>query len=168
MRRIALLAVLAITVAAGSGHTDGPKDLTKVIVPDDRATALQVLKDWTTARGFDCELRKDHLVFKRPGLVLNIYPIVNKEGLDRLRVMAFYQPKEEYKGSKELEQVAMKVNRAQNFLQVWVNDDGEFVAGSNLTFYDELTPRLFDAFMDTFAQAVKTFILPDEVVKLLK
>ena len=42
------------------------------------------------------------------------------------------------------------------------------VTASNLTFYDELTAREFDAFLDLFSQVVKMHILTEEAVKMLK
>ena len=40
--------------------------------------------------------------------------------------------------------------------------------GSSLTFYDELTARHFDAFVDAFAQIVKKYGLTEEALKMLK
>ncbi|MBV8078617.1 MAG: hypothetical protein JO284_19575, partial [Planctomycetaceae bacterium] len=79
-----------------------------------------------------------------------------------------YSPKKEYKGSKEFEQLAVKLNRSQNFLQVYVDDNGDLEAVSNLTFYDELSARVFDSFVDDFTEAVKKYVLTDEALKMLQ
>jgi hypothetical protein len=168
MRRLLLAGALAITVLTPWGLAEDRKDLTRVIVPDKKEDAIKVLKEWLEARGIAFELRKEIFLLRRGGVLMNITPIVHKGELDRLRVIAFYSPKAEFKGAKELDQLAVKLNRSQNFLQVWLDNDGDLLAGSNLTFFDELSARHFDAFIDAFAQIVKTHVLTPEAVKMLK
>jgi len=168
MRRIALMAVLIIMVAAAGLAAQELKDLTRVIVPDETDAALQTLKEWLGNRGFEIEARGRLLVMRRGGILMNLKPIVYKGELDRIRVIALYNPKEQYKGSKDLEELALKLNRSQNFLQVFVDDHGDMCAASNLTFYDELTARVFDAFVDLFAVAVRKHILTEETLKMVK
>ena len=168
MRRMAFLPVLALTVIAIGAFAQESKDLTRVVIPDDKEAALGVLKEWLGARGFEVEPRQGLVLMRRGGVLMNLIPIVHKGELDRIRVIVFYNPKEEHKGSKEFEQLAVKLNRSQNFLQIFVDDDGDLGAASNLTFYDELTARVFDAFVDAFAQIVKKYVLTEEALKMLK
>ena len=168
MRRIALLAALALTVAAGGTVAEGRRDLTRVVVPDKQEDALRVLKEWLGARGLEVEGHKGFLVLPRGGLPINLVPIVGKGELDWIRAYVIYPPQDKYKGSKEFEQLAAKLNRAQNFLKVFVSDQGDLVVASNLTFYDELTARVFDAFVEAFVQVVKRHILTEEARKMLK
>jgi hypothetical protein len=168
MTRLLMVAALTITILTPCGLAQERKDLTRVVVPDKKEDAIKVLKEWLEARGIDFELRKETFVLKRGGVLMNFTPIVHKGELDRLRVMAFYNAKPEFKGTKEFEQLAVKLNRAQNFLQVWIDDDGDLGAGSNLTFFDELSAHVFDAFIDAFAQIVKQHVLTPEAVKMLK
>src|ERR1700730_16737574 len=144
MKRIALPALLAFAVATGRVHANEAKDLTRVAIPDDQAAATHILKDWLCARGYDCQLNKETLVFRR-GLLINVLPIIFKGELDRLRVTVLYEPKDEFKASADLAHIVEKANRSQNFLQVCICDDGRLMLGSNVTFYDELTAREFDA-----------------------
>lgn len=166
MGRFALLVVLTVTV--GTSFGDERKDLTRVAVPDDRDKALKVIKEWLDQRGIDVEARKGALVMNKGGVLMNITPLVFSKELDRLRVFAFYHPKDEYKGKKEFEERTTKMNKAQNFLQVFTNDDGDLAIGSNLTFYDELTARHFDAFIDLYVETLKRYVLTEETVKMLK
>jgi hypothetical protein len=168
MRRIALLAALALTIPADRAFAEDRRDLTRVVVPDKQEDALRTLKEWLGARGLEVEAHKGLLVMRRGGVLMNLRPVVTKGELDWIRVFAIYSPEDKYKGSKELEQLAVKLNRSQSFLQVFVSDQGDLVAASNLTFYDELTARVFDAFLDAFAQIVKKHILTDEARKILK
>ncbi|MBV8229942.1 MAG: hypothetical protein JO329_08165 [Planctomycetaceae bacterium] len=168
MRRIAFPAVLAIMVAAGGASAEGREDLTRVVVPDDEEAALLVLKEWLGKRGFEVEAPKGSLVMKRERISMSLVPIVENGGLDLIRVNAGYSPKKEYKGSKEFEQLAVKLNRSQHFLQVYVDDDGNLEAVSNLTFYDELSARVFDSFEDLFIEVVKKYVLTDEALKMLQ
>ena len=168
MRRIAFPAVLAIMVAAGGASAEGREDLTRVVVPDNKEAALLVLKEWLGKRGFEVEARVGLLVMKRERILMNLIPIVEEGGLDLIRVSNVYSPKKEYKGSKEFEQLAVKLNRSQNFLQVYVDDDGNLEAVSNLTFYDELSARVFDSFEDLFIEVVKKYVLTDEALKMLQ
>lgn len=168
MNRFALLAILAASVATAATFSDDTKNVTRVTIPDDKEAALQVLQEWLAARGIEVEARKGVLLMRRGGVLQNLIPLVYKGELDRIRVIAFYSAKPEFKGTKELEQLAVKLNRTQNLLQVFVDDEGDLAAGSNLTFYDELTAREFDAFADLFAQIVKGHVLSEEARKMLK
>jgi hypothetical protein len=168
MRRIALLAALALAAAAAVASAEDRRDLSRVVLPDKQEEALRALKEWIEARGITVETHKDLLVLRRGGVTMNVAPVVNKGELDWLRVFAIYAPRDKYKGAKELEQLAVKLNRSQNFLKVFVSSEGNLVALGNLTFYDELTARVFDAFLDAFAQIVKQHVLTEEARKMLK
>src|SRR5262249_11760346 len=141
---------------------------TKVLVPDEKGAAIKTIKEWLDSRGLDNELRNETLVIRRGGVPINISAIVYKGELDRLRVLAFYTPKDQPKGSKEFEALAMKLNKAQNFLQVFVDGDGDLIAAGNITFFDELTARVFDAYIELFVAVIKQNILTPEAVKMLK
>lgn len=167
MRRVVMLAALIVSVSSGA-LAGQSKDLTRVAVPDEKEAALKAVAEWLQARGIDVETRAAVLVIRKGGVIMNLTPIVHKQELDRLRVSTFYYPKDEFKGTKELEQLAAKLNRAQNFLQVYIDGDGDLSAASNMTFYDELTARHFDAFLDAHAQIVKRWVLTDEALKMLK
>jgi hypothetical protein len=164
----ALLAVLILAMGAGRAPAEDRPNLSRVVVPDDSKEALKVLKEWLDARGLDVERHKDYLVMRKGGVLMNLTPLVYAHDLDRLRVTALFYPKDEFKKSNEMEQLAAKLNRSQNFMQVFVDNDGILVFGSNLTFYDELTARHFDAFVDAFAQIVKKYGLTEEALKMLK
>jgi hypothetical protein len=164
----ALLAALVLAAVAGGAPADDRPNPNRVVVPDDAESALKVLKEWLDARGVEVERREGVLVVRKGGVPMNLTPIVNAHELDRLRVVAFYSPKDEFRKKTEMEQLAAKLNRSQNFLQVFVDGEGDLVFGSNLTFYDELTARHFDAFTDAFAQIVKKYGLTEEAVKMLK
>jgi hypothetical protein len=164
----ALPAVLILAVFAGGASAQDRPNLSRVVVPDDGEAALKVLGEWLDARGIDVEKRKSVLLMRKGGVLMNILPIVNARELDRLRVFAIYSPKDEFKKTNEMEQLAAKLNRSQNFMQVYVDNDGDLVLASNLTFFDELTARHFDAFTDAFAQIVRKYGLTEEALKMLK
>jgi hypothetical protein len=168
VRRVLSLVLLTAGMAAGRASSDEPKGLARLTVPDDKAAATKAVQGWLEARGFDCENRGDILTFKRGGVLFNIRPLVIEQGLDRLLVSTIYYPKDEYKGSKELAELAAEQNRAQNFLQVYIRSDGVFGASSNLTFYDELTAHEFDTFLDFYTGVLRQYILTQEALKMLK
>src|SRR5262245_12889189 len=120
MRRIVVLAGLILTVAAGGLSAGDRNGLARVVVPDDQEAAVKVLHEWLESRAIETEQRAGYLLLRKGGVLMNITPLVYKGELDRLRVVTFYEAKEEHKGSKELEQLAAKLNRAQNFLQVFI------------------------------------------------
>ena len=62
----------------------------------------------------------------------------------------------------------LDVLRNTGLVKVYVSSEGDLVALGNLTFYDELTARVFDAFLDAFAQIVKKHVLTEEARKMLK
>ncbi len=167
MRRIALLAALALSATAAGAATEG-RDLSRVVIPDRQEDALRVLKEWLGARGLKVEAHKGFLVLRRGGVPINLMPVVGKGELDWVRAYAIYSPRDKYKGTKEFEQLAAKLNRAQNLLKVFVSEQGDLVVASNLTFYDELTARVFDAFVEAFVQVVKRHVLTDEARKMLQ
>jgi hypothetical protein len=155
-------------MGAGRAPAEDRPNLSRVVVPDDSEAALKALKEWLDARGLDVERHKDRLVMRKGRIPIHIVPLVTSHELDRLRMMAFLNPKDEFKKTNEMEVFAAKLNRTQNFMQVFVNNDGMLVLSSNLTFYDELTARHFDAFVDAFVQAVKTHGFSEEALKMLK
>lgn len=167
MRAIVLAACLALPLAAWA-WADDKKDLSRVTLPDDKEAALKTLKEWITARGFEVEDRKTVLLMRRSGVLINLAPIVHKGELDRIRAAVYYSAKDEHKKTKEFEAMAAKLNRAQNFFQVFVDDEGDLCAATNLTFFDEISAKEFDAFVDAVAQIVKRHILTEEAVKMLK
>jgi hypothetical protein len=63
--------------------------------------------------------------------------------------------------------LAADQNRAQNFLKVYIANDGTYHIQGNLTFYDELTAHEFDAFLEFYAGVLKKFILTPDALKLL-
>lgn len=77
-------------------------------------------------------------------------------------------PKDEFKGGKELAELAAARNRDQNFLKVYVDAEGKYVIQGNLTFYDELTAHEFDAFLNLYAGVLRKFILTQDALKYLK
>jgi hypothetical protein len=146
----------------------GRPDLSRVVIPDDKSAALAALKEWLAARGLEVEDRQGTLLMRRSGVLMNLIAVPTAGELDRIRVITFYNPKDEFKGGKEMEELAVKLNKSQNFFQVFVDDDGDLGAGGSITFVDELTAKVFDAYVDAFAQIVKRYVLTDEAVKLLK
>jgi hypothetical protein len=165
MKRIALFAAMTVIVASALGAA---VDLTKVAIPDEDAAALKALKDWMTARGFEVEDRTKSLLIRRNGLLMTLTPIVSEKDLDRFLVSAFYTVKDEFKGKPEFVELAAKLNAAQNFVKVFVDSDGDLAIQGNLTFYDEITARHFDSCLDYYTQVVRTFVLTDEAVAMLK
>jgi hypothetical protein len=169
MKRTLLLTVLGFGVVAGTAVSQDAKSLTRLMVPDDPAAASKAVKEWLEARGFDCDLGlKGNLIFTKDGVLHNIAPIVGPKQLDRLVVSTLYNPKDEYKGSKDLTDLAAELNASENFLRVYIDKEGHFVASASLTFYDELTAHEFDAFMELFDGVLKQYILTPEALKILK
>lgn len=174
MNRFALLgwlALMAANVSALAQQTTAPAprpDLSKVTIPDDRAAAVTALKEWLVARGIDVEERQGAIILKRAGLMMNVQPIPTVGEIDRVRVSAFFFPKDEFRGKKEFEDLGVKLNRSQNFLQVFIADDGNLGTGGSITFVDELSAKVFDAYVDAFVQIVKRFVLTEEALTMLK
>jgi hypothetical protein len=79
---------------------------------------------------------------------------------------AYYNPADEFRDKPEFFALVAKANAAQNLLQVFV--DGDVAIGSSLTFVDEFSAKEFDAFADLFVEVVKTYVLTDELVEMLK
>lgn len=167
MKRLTLAVAVVAAVAAPWAFTRDDKDLTKLSLPDERPAAAKALHEWATARGLDSEVRNTLVIMRRRGVPINVTPFVQKGELDRLRALTFYTPKAEFKGKAEVEQLAVKLNKAQNFCQVFLDDEGRLNVASNMTFFDEFTAREFDAFMDLFVGVIKEHILTPEAVKLL-
>lgn len=168
MKRAIIPAVFALLLGAGGTFAADREDLTRVAVPDDPHKALQVIADWLRARGFEVEVREELLFMRRGGVLMNFIPIVNPHELDWIVVIAFYHPKDQFKGTKEFEDLTVKLNRSQNFLRVFVCDDGDLGASSILPFYDELNARVFDSFVDAFAQITGRYVLTEEAREMLK
>ena len=137
-------------------------------VPDEPPAAIKAVQEWLDARGFDTELRGEIILFRKDGILYNIRPVVGPKQLDRLLVSCMYFPKDEKEKSKELEDVAKAENKAQNFLRVFIEEDGKFATSSSITFYDELTAHEFDSFLDLYAAVLRKFILTPDALKLLK
>ncbi len=169
MRRVLFAIALAVTMAAGPARAGEDRSLSHVTIPDNQAQAARVLSDWLQARGIDCQLRSANLVtLSKDGIMFNIVPLVLHQQLDRLRVFASYTPKDEYKDSKELKRLVADLNTTQNFFQVFIDKDGKVEVASSLTFYDDLSARLFDSFMDECVAVLRHYIITPEALKLLK
>lgn len=168
---VCLAAVLAspVTVAqAAEPRAATPAaDLSRLRVSEDDDVAVQELHRWLTARGMEATVNGGSVVYRR-GLLLNITPLSGEGGVDRLMFRAYYNPAEAFLGKPELLALVAKANAAQNLLQVFIDRDGDVAIGSNLTFVDEFSAKEFDAFADLFVEVVKTYVLTDELVDMLK
>ncbi len=121
MKRFMVAVAVAAAIAAPRAYTHDEKTLTKLSLPDERPAAAKALHEWATARGLDSELRNTLVITRRRGVPVNITPYVQKGELDRLRALTFYTPKAEFKGKPVVEQLAVKLNKAQNFCQVFLD-----------------------------------------------
>ena len=142
-------------------------DLSRLRVSEDDDVAVQELHRWLTARGMEATVNGGSVVYRR-GLLLNITPLSGEGGVDRLMFRAYYNPAEQFLNKPELFALVTKANAAQNLLQVFIDRDGDVAIGSNLTFVDEFSAKEFDAFADLFVEVVKTYVLTDELVDMLK
>lgn len=168
---VCLAAVLASPVpvaqAAEPRAAAPAADLSRLRVSEDDDVAVQELHRWLTARGMEATVNGGSVVYRR-GLLLNITPLSGEGGVDRLMFRAYYNPAEEFLNKPELVALVAKANAAQNLLQVFIDRDGDVAIGSNLTFVDEFSAKEFDAFADLFVEVVKTYVLTDELVDMLK
>jgi hypothetical protein len=171
MRRMIALVVTAVGLAALQAPADDAKSPKRLAVPDDDTAAAKAIEEWLDSRAIDSELKdlpKSTVVLTWEGVVFNVHPHVAKKELDRLVVEAVFAPKDEFKGGKELAELAAEQNRDQNFLKVYVDGEGKYVIQGNLTFYDELTAHEFDAFLNLYAGVLKRFVLTKDALKYLK
>jgi hypothetical protein len=142
-------------------------DLSRARLSEDDEVAVQELHRWLTARGMEATVNGGSVVYRR-GLLLNITPLSGEGGVDRLMFRAYYNPAEQFLNKPELLALVAKANAAQNLLQVFIDRDGDVAIGSNLTFVDEFSAKEFDAFADLFVEVVKTYVMTDELVDMLK
>jgi hypothetical protein len=98
------------------------------------------------------------VVDKPRGLALTCHHVVG----DAKEVVVYFPA---YRNGAE--QLILKLNRSQNFLQIFATDSGNLVAVSNLTFYDEIPAKLFEAFLDLFPRMIRRFVLTDEALRML-
>ncbi len=168
MKLLAVWLVLLVAVMSSPALAQDAPDLTQLTLSDSKEEAVQELKQWLDARGFESELRGDVLVMRRGGVLMNVVPIVYANDLDRLRIASFYHPQDEFKNTADLFELAGKLNTAQNFVQVFIDGDGDLAAAGNMTFYDTFSAREFDAYVELFAAVVRDHILTEEAVKMLK
>ena len=171
MKRVIPIVILAAGlygIAAGREPSDDAKSLARLTVPDEKGAAAKAVQEWLIARGLDCEVKDGNLRYKKDGITFIIEPIVGEKRLDRLLVSAIYDPKDEFKDSKDLDELAALQNRSQNFLRVFIQENRTLLASCNLTFYDELTAREFDAFVEQFVSVLREFVVTKESAKILK
>jgi putative sensory transduction regulator len=167
-KRIMWALWLCLLVCAPGLGTAAGTDLSKIKVSDDDKTATSQLLGWLNARGFDASMVNGVLVYRTKGIPLNLTALQGTGELDRIVFLSFYSPKEEFKGKPEFVELARKLNNAQNFMQVKVDDDGDLSVTASLTYVDELSAREFDYFVDLFTAVVRQYILTDEAVKMLQ
>ncbi len=171
---IALLGFAALALAAaGAGRAADSKklefkSLSRVTLPKEKGPALKALMDWLDARELEARLQNDRVVLKRGGLVYNLVPLGIKDGIDRLWVFAVFLPRDDFRGSPDLERQAMRINRVQNLFQVYINASGELIVSGNITFCDELSARVFDRYLDLFAAALRQQVLTPDMLKMIK
>ncbi len=158
---------LKVESAARPTTLASTQDLRSLALSDE-ATATTQLRDWLQARGFDCEISGDYVLYRTQNVLTNILPILTDNGIDRLLVNVYYNPKDEFKGSDELVDLATKLTVAQNVFRVFVDGDGDLAASTQMTFYEEFSSREFDTFMELTASAIKSHILVDESLRYLK
>lgn len=139
--------------------------LAKLKLPKDNKEAVQALKDWMEARGFECAVSQDEKSIQyRRGLLLNIRPLT-EDPLGMLYCVAYYPPKPEFKDSDELDKLATRTNLAQVMLRVFVTSDRFLGIGGCMTFHDEFSAREFDSFVDEMEVVARRYVLSDEAVK---
>lgn len=142
-------------------------DLSRLRLSEDDDVAVRELHHWLTSRGMEASINGASVVYRR-GLLLNITPLSGQGGVDRLMFRAYYNPADDFRDKPELAALAGKANAAQNLVQVFIDGDGDVAIGSSLTFVDEFAAKEFDAFADLFIEVVKTYVLTDELVGMLK
>lgn len=143
-------------------------DLSRITLADDDKQATAQLLDWLESRGFDASMVNGVLVYRTKGTPLNLTALQGSGELDRIVFLSFYSPTDEARGKPEFYELAQKLNAAQNFLQVKVDEDGDLTITASLTYVDELSAREFDYFVDLYTQVVARYIITDEAVKMLK
>jgi hypothetical protein len=162
-----LVSRVSVAPAAEPRAATPVADLSRLRVSEDDEVAVQELHGWLTARGMEATINGASVVYRR-GLLLNITPLSGEGGVDRLMFRAYYNPAEQFLNKPELLALVAKANAAQNLLQVFIDRDGDVAIGSNITFVDEFSAKEFDAFADLFVEVVKTYVLTDELVDMLK
>jgi hypothetical protein len=170
---LAIVSGLLLLSLPPAAHAAEPRaaapaaDLSRLRVSENDDIAVQELHRWLTARGMEASVNGGTVVYRR-GLLLNITPLSGEGGVDRLMFRAYYNPADEFRDKPEFTALVAKANAAQNLLQVFVDGDGDVAIGSSLTFVDEFSAKEFDAFADLFVEVVKSYVLTDELVDMLK
>lgn len=160
---VSLLATLGV-----AGVVAQEVNLTKVALPSDRLEAADILEKWLQGRGFECSQTEHTVVYTHQRVVTNLLPITTDEELDRLQVATFYKPKDEFRDSPKLHELAMKLNKAQNMLRVLIDDDGDLACYGNITFVDELSAKEFDLYVSLFSTVIKAHVLTEEALEILQ
>jgi hypothetical protein len=143
-------------------------DLSKVTLADDDKQATSQLLDWLESRGFDASMVNGVLVYRTKGTPLNLTALQGAGELDRIVFLSFYSPKDEARGKPAFVELARKLNAAQNFMQVKVDEEGDLTITASLTYVDEITAREFDYFVDLYTQVLVRYVLTEEAVGMLK
>ena len=138
------------------------------VAEDDTVNCGYAIHKWLTARGFESKLANNVVLYTHNGILTNLFPIATEDEIDRVQVAAFYYPKDEYRKSPELEQLATMLMKNQNMLRVFVDNEGDLAITGNITYVNTLSAKEFDGYLNLFAAVVRKYILTEESLKFLK
>ncbi len=158
----------AFPLAAQDPEPPVEKAVPPLKLPNDQAEAAKALEGWLKGQGIECERTENTVRYRHNGVLVNILPSVYEGELDRLMVTVYYSAFDEFAGTQALRGLAADRNAAQNFLRVFVDDDGYFAASGNMTFFDEFSAKEYQAYMNLFSVVIRDHVLTEAALKMLK
>lgn len=150
---VVLTALLCVGLRRGQAQGDAFTYAGTSTVEASRALAAHLRQ-----RGVAVTEQPDGVLRLEQRLTWMCQPRLAERGLDRLVCYLFFRINDQYRGSADLQHLAMTLNRRYNFGGFYVDTDGDLCFLTQLTFVDTIEGVELDAFLDYLAEVVDTLV----------
>jgi len=131
-----------------------------VLGEDDNEAAAKALASYLEKHGIEILLQKGQNVgIQRHDLMYILSPKVSNEGVDRIVVAKAFGVEDRYHHSPEVDALVRKLNEDFNIGTFFLDDDGDLVFQSHVTFMDRVEYAEIEAFLDFVDDGVMMAIL---------
>jgi len=131
-----------------------------VLGEDENDAAAEALATYLEKHGIEILLRRGQNVgIQRGDFKYILSPKVSSEGIDRIVVGKSFGVKDEYLHSAEMDRLVRKLNEDLNIGTFSLDDDGDLLFQSHVTFVDRIDYAELESFLEFVDQGVMMAVL---------
>lgn len=142
----------------GSPDTSGAKSLQ--LDGNENEAAAEALASFLDEHGFEVLLQEGQLVgVRHDDSMFILSPKVSSEGIDRIVVAKIFGVEDRYRHSDEVERLILKLNDDYNIGTFTLDDDGDLMYQSHVTFVDRIELAEIEAFLEFVDRSLMMAVL---------